>query len=139
MKCKLFLNPVVTTGKILILHSSIKISALASASVLISRSSMVSSKTNVQQARLKQENIQLQSNQARQQLRSDVLKSLTDARAARLNMYSAQKLLKPKVAHLRYQKRYESVQPTVFELITSKIISIPLSEDTHHQPIRLYL
>jgi hypothetical protein len=62
-------------------------------------------------------------------LRSDVLKSLTDARAARLNLYSAQKAFEAQSgAYSDTKKRYEIGTANSFELITSKIISIPLSE-----------
>ncbi|MCO5277574.1 MAG: TolC family protein [Saprospiraceae bacterium] len=117
-----FLNPVVTTGKnpyFTQLNQNLGFGLGIGIDIPIFNGLQV--KTNVQQARLNKENIQLLSNQARQQLRSDVLKSLTDARAARLNLYSAQKAFEAQSgAYSDTKKRYEIGTANSFELITSK-------------------
>ncbi|MCO6461791.1 MAG: TolC family protein [Saprospiraceae bacterium] len=75
----------------------------------------------VQNAKLNTENIKLQNTQALQQLRSDILRSLTDARAARQQMQAAQKTFDAqKGAYADAQKRYEIGTANSFELITSK-------------------
>lgn len=77
--------------------------------------------SSVQNARLNTENMRLEDAQARQQLRSDIMKALTDARAARRTLDAAIKNQEAlSGAYNDVQKRFEIGTANSFELISAK-------------------
>ncbi len=78
-------------------------------------------KSAVQNARLNTESVKIQDMQARQQLRSDIMKSLTDARAAKRTYDASVKSQEAlQGAYTDAQKRFEIGTANSFELISAK-------------------
>lgn len=117
-----FLNPAVTTGNnpyFSQLNQNLGFGVGVGLSIPIYNHNQVNA--SVQNARLNTENIRLQDSQAKQQLRSDILRALTDAKAARRNLDAANKNYEAlNGAYNDTQKRFEIGAANTFELVSAK-------------------